>query len=73
MRAKPHNWIVEQLEQYGIKALEDARKGRCFVVVNEEVPEGAMQGVFASPVGWVKKYHPERTESDDGREITDQR
>ena len=70
-RAKPHQSVMEHLEEAYQKVWKDAHKGRVLLCSAELQDE--LAGVLATPQGRVEKMSPDRTVSPEGRFVHDQR
>ena len=69
--AKPHESVRGHMDEAMEKLWKDARKGRVLLCGEASAPH--LAGVLASPWGRVPKLNPDRTVSDEGRFIHDQR
>ena len=69
--AQPHRSLLEHLEEAMQKLWKDCHRGR--VLLCTEAANPHLEGVVSSPWGRVPKLNPDRTVSQEGRMIHDQR
>ena len=70
-RTHPHNSVKEHIREAYEKMWKDVRAGRVLLCSAEL--QGELDGVLATPSGRVPKQNPDRTISEEGRFIHDQR
>ena len=69
--SKPHESVRGHMEEAMEKLWKDARRGRVLLCGKESEPY--LRGVLSSPWGRVPKMNPDRSVSEEGRFIHDQR
>jgi len=70
-RTKPHRSAQDHVKEAYEKMWKDAHKGRTLLCSAELTDE--LDGILAEPMGRVPKQNPDRTFSDEGRFVHDQR
>ena len=69
--AEPHASAREHLPEAMSQLWKDARRGR--VILCDDRAGDLLSGVLSVPLAWVPKMNPDRTLSEEGRTVWDQR